>query len=59
MSESAYERDHELGVPMRLVCGSSLRWIWNVVTLCESEQDHDLGVWFLSEMEMEQCVPLR
>jgi hypothetical protein len=34
LSESACERAHELGVPMRWVCGSSLRWRWNIVCPC-------------------------
>jgi hypothetical protein len=34
LSESACERAHELGVPMRWVCCSSLRWRWNVVCPC-------------------------
>jgi hypothetical protein len=34
LSESAYERAHELGVRMRWVCCSSLRRRWNVVCPC-------------------------
>jgi hypothetical protein len=34
LSESTCERAHELGVPMRWVCRSSLRLRWNVVCPC-------------------------
>jgi hypothetical protein len=34
VSESTCERAHELGVPMRWVCYSSLRLRWNAVCLC-------------------------
>jgi hypothetical protein len=43
---------------MSWVRGSSLRWRWNVVCPVWGEEAHELGVWFLSETEMECCVPL-
>jgi len=64
LSESVWEEAHELGVPMRWVCGSSLRRRRNDLFPCVGwgilcvECFHEVGLWFLSEMKMEQCVPL-
>ena len=57
VSESACERAHELGVPMRWVCRSSLRLRRNVLCPCVGRMPMS-WVCHSSETEMERCVPL-